>query len=114
MFILLATSGCEVIWTVPPASGRIFDSRSQQPVAGASVTRVAMSGATNQTTSDVDGRFKFRGKRSVQVFPFGDALAWASYRVEAAGYQVVETNRPGYGSVSELRHDFGEIQLSPR
>ena len=114
MLILVVTSGCEVIWTVPPASGRVLDARSRQPVAGASVTRITMSGATNQTASDTAGHFDFRGKRSVQVFPFGDVLAWASYRIEATGYQTIETNRTGYGSVNELRHEFGEIQLLPK
>jgi hypothetical protein len=112
MFVLIMTSGCEFIWTVPPARGRVVDSRSQQPVAGAQITR--MSYSTNRTTSAPDGRFRFRGRRSVQFFPFGDALAWASYRIEATGYLIIETNRYGYGSVSGLRHDFGKIQLSPK
>ena len=112
LVLLIATSGCEMVWTIPPASGRVLDSRSRQPVIGASVTR--FSGTTNQTTSDTDGRFQFRGKHSVQIFPFGDVVAWATYRIEASGYQTVETNRAGYGSVSGLRHEFGEIQLSPR
>ena|SRR5258706_8756548 len=114
ILLLIATSGCEMVWAVPPGSGRVLDSRSHQPVVGASVTRVALSGTTNQTASDADGRFHFRGKHSVQVFPFGDVLAWATYRVEASGYQTVETSRASYGSVSGLRHEFGEIQLSPR
>ena len=112
--LLIATSGCEMVWTIPPASGRVLDSRSRQPVVGASVTRIAMSGTTNQTVADADGRFHFRGKHSVQVIPFGDVLAWATYRIEASGYQMVETNRTGYGSVSGLRHEFGDIQLSPQ
>ena len=103
-----------MVWTVPPASGRVLDSRSHHPVVGASVTRIAMSGTTNQITSDAEGRFHFRGKRSVQVFPFGDMLAWATYRIESPGYRMVETNRTGYGSISGLPHELGEIQLSPR
>jgi hypothetical protein len=114
MFVLIIASGCEVIWTAPPASGRVLDSRSNRSIAGASVARIAISGTTNQTISDADGHFKFRGKRSVQMFPFGDALAWATYRIEAAGYQSVETNRAGYGSINGLRHEFGEIPLSPK
>ena len=110
----VATSGCESVWTVPPASGRVLDSHSRQPIVGASVTRIAMSGTTNQTTSDAEGCFRFRGKHSVQVFPFGAVLAWATYRIESPGYQMVETNRTGYGSISGLRHEFGEIPLSPR
>ena len=112
--LLIATSGCEMVWTVPPASGRVLDPHSRQPVVGASVTRFAMSGRTNQTVADADGRFHFRGKHSVQVFPFGDVLARATYRVEAPGYQMVETNRTGYGSQSGLRHEFGDILLSPQ
>jgi len=108
LLLLIITSGCEIVWTVPPASGRVLDSRSRQPVAGASVTRIAMSGTTNQTTSNADGRFYFRGKHSVQVFPFGDVCAWATYRFDATGYQTVETNRIVYGSASGLRHDFGK------
>lgn len=69
---------------------------------------------TNHTIADADGRFYFRGKHSVQVFPFGDVLAWATYRVEASGYQMVETNRTGYGSQSGLKHEFEYILLSPQ
>ena len=114
VFILIVTSGCEIIWTAPPASGRVLDSRSQQPIIGATITRTSMSGTTTQTTSDVDGHFKIRGKRSVQVFPFGDALAWATYRIEATGYETIETNRTGYGSVNGLQHSFREILLLPK
>lgn len=113
-FLLIVTSGCEMIWIVPPANGRVLDSRSQRPIADATITRVSMSGQTNQTTSNVEGQFKFHGKRSVQIIPFGDVLAWATYRIEAPDYQTVETNRAGYGSVNGLRHEFGEIRLSPK
>ena len=111
--LLIVATGCEVIWTVPPARGHVVDLHSRQPVPGASVTRIRMSGVTNQTVTDANGNFKFRGKRSVQVFPFGDALAWATYRIEAAGYETVETNRPGFGSMNGLRHYFEEIELPP-
>jgi hypothetical protein len=113
--LLLASlaSGCEIVWTVPPARGRVLDSRSEQPISFATVTRIATD-TTNQTVSDANGDLHFRGKRSIHVFPFGDVIAAASYRIEAGGYQALETNRTGWGSMSGLRHDFGEITLSPR
>ena len=115
MLIALLSAGCETYWVVPPANGRVVDARSRQPIAQAEVTRVCED-APAQTTTDSNGRFKFRGKRTIQL-ALGDPVCTpASYRIEAKGYETVETNGVGFGTAQQngLRHDIGEIQLTPR
>ena len=115
LIALLVTSGCESVWVVPPANGRVVDIRSRHPVAQAEVTRVSTD-APAKTKTDANGYFKFRGKRTLQV-ALGDPLcAPASYRIEAAGYQSVETNGFvfDWANQSGLRHNLGEIQIAPK
>jgi hypothetical protein len=111
---LIVTRVCQVIWRELPASGRVVDSRSHQPVVGATITQIDSSDVTNRTTSDSDGRFMLPGRRGVIVFPFNEGVVYANYRIEAIGYQLFTTNRSVYGPVIDDRHDFGEIQLSPK
>jgi hypothetical protein len=112
---LTLTSGCESVWVVPPAGGRVVDIRSQRPIPEAQVTRVCVD-APAKTKTDSSGYFEFQGKRKLQV-PFGDPLTTpASYRIEAAGYVSTETNGPNFGWANQrdLRHNLGEIRMQPR
>ena len=117
LFLLpIWTIFCKVIWRELPASGRVVDSISHQPVMGAIITQIDSAEVTNQTTSDSNGRFKLPGRRGVMVLPFYDyAVVYANYRIEAAGYPLFTTNRGVYylGIVDD-RHDFGDIHLSPK
>jgi hypothetical protein len=115
LIALLATSGCESVWVVPPATGRVVDARSHQPVAKAEVIRICADAPAN-TKTDTDGYFTFRGKHALQL-ALGDPLcAPASYRIEAAGYQAAETNVFAFGMANQsgLRHNLGEISLTPK
>jgi len=114
LLIFIVTNGCKVIWRELPASGRIVDSRSHKPVMGATITQIDSNLVTNQTASDANGRFKLPGKRGVMVLPYGNNVVYANYRIEATGYQLFTTNRAVYGPVTDDRHDFGELQLSPK
>lgn len=112
---LVLTSGCEMVWVVPPASGRVVDARSGQPVSHAAVTRVCTD-APAKTMTDTDGSFRFHGKRRLQV-AFGDTICTPhSYRIEVTGYQSVDTNcfPFGWASVSGLRDNLGDVQIAPK
>jgi hypothetical protein len=114
-FVLLAATGCESVWVVPPANGQVVDARSGKPVAQAQVTRMCAD-ASAKTKTDVNGYFKFHGQRAWRV-AFGDPLcAPASYRIDVVGYQSVETNGFAFGwaNQSGLRHNLGEIQITPK
>jgi hypothetical protein len=109
------TSGCESVWIVPPSNGRVVDARSRQPVVQAAITRVCKQ-APAKTKTDADGHFNLRGKRRLQI-ALGDTLcAPVSYRIEAAGYQSVETNRFAFrwANQSGMRDNLGEIQIVPK
>jgi len=113
---LVLTTGCELLWRVPPANGRVVDIRSQQPIASAVVTRVCAE-APAKTATDAEGQFRFRGKRALQFFYFGDTLTTpASYRVEAIGYQSFQTNGVRYWANHSrmFPHSLGEIHLKPK
>ena len=115
LIALVLTNGCEMVWVVPPANGRVVDAHSGQPVFNAAVTRVCPD-APAETATDTGGSFSFRGKRRLQV-AFGDTIcAPHSYRIEAAGYQIVDTNcfPGGWASVSGLRDVLGTIQIAPK
>lgn len=109
------TIGCEMVYVVPPASGRVVDARSRQPVACAEVTRVHAE-APAKTTTDAKGYFRFHGKRHVQVSMGDPVLSAAAYRIEAPGYQTLETNRHHgvWANQSGLRDEFGTIQMIPK
>jgi hypothetical protein len=109
------TIGCEMVYVVPPASGCIVDARSQQPVARAEVTRVHAE-APAKTTTDAKGCFSFHGRRHVQVALGDPVLSAATYRIEAPGYQTLETNRLHslWANESGLRDEFGTIQMIPK
>jgi hypothetical protein len=116
LFTLLVTAGCEILCDVAPASGRVVDAKTRQPIRGATVTRVD-SEAPGAATTNGDGRFRLHGKHSVQFFPFGDAwVHGSSYRIEATGYQIFETNRFFHlpANQSGCRVVFEEIGLNPK
>ena len=115
LLIALLATGCETYWVVPPANGRVVDARSRQPIAQAEVTRVCEN-AQAETTTDSDGYFQFRGKRTIQLSEGDAECTPASYRIEAKGYETVETNGVAFGSPKQsgLRCNLGEIQLVPR
>ena len=110
VFALIAvglSTGCRSVWNVPPANGRIVDALSRQPIANAKVTQLC-GGAANETKSDANGNFTFRGESTLEI-DFGDHFTPpASYQIEAVGYQGFQTNWLPYG------HDFAEIQLVPK
>jgi hypothetical protein len=114
LLIFIVTNGCKVIWRELPASGRIVNTRSHQPITGATITQIDSNLVTNQTTSDANGRFKLPGKRGVMVLPYGNNVVYANYRIEATGYQIFTTNRAVYGPVTDDQHNFGELQLLPK
>jgi hypothetical protein len=112
---LILTTGCEMVYVVAPAKGRVVDARSHQPVAQADVTRIHAY-APAATKTDAKGYFRFRGKRHLQV-AFGDpVLSRVAYRIEAAGYDAVETNQFHGWSANQsgLRDNFGTIQIFPK
>jgi hypothetical protein len=114
LIALSLTSGCETVWIVPPATGRVVDSISRKPIAQADVTRVCDDVQAN-TKSDAAGCFKFRGKRTIG-FAIGDTMSQQiTYYVVATGYQVFRTNRIGFGMANQsgLRHDLGNIAMTP-
>lgn len=115
LIVVLVTSGCESVWVVPPANGHIVDARSGKPIPHAEVTRICTD-APAKTKTDTHGYFKFRGKRRLEV-AMGDPLcAPASYRIDAVGYQSIETNGFAFGwaNQSSLRHNLGDIQIAPK
>ena len=103
-----------MVYVVPPASGRVVDARSQQPVPQAEVIRVHVE-APARTKTDAKGCFRFRGKRHLQVALGDPVLPPATYRVEAAGYESIETNglHGIWANQSGLRDDFGTLQIAP-
>lgn len=112
---LSLTSGCELVYVVPPGTGQVLDARTQKPVAQAEVIRVyARAPATTKT--DANGCFRFRGKRHLQVALGDPVLSPAVYRIEAAGYQSIETNRLHglWANQSGLRDDFGTLRIIPK
>src|SRR5258706_5287599 len=50
------TTGCELVYVVPPADGRIVDARSHEPVVQADVTRIHAE-APAKTKTDAKGYF---------------------------------------------------------
>jgi hypothetical protein len=60
---LLLTSGCEMVYVVPPATGRVVDASSHQPVKLAQVTRLHAD-APAQTKTDAAGSQKSSGVRN--------------------------------------------------
>jgi hypothetical protein len=112
---LFLTSGCEMVCVVPPATGRVVDARSQQPVPQAEVIRVHVE-APATTKTDAKGYFRFRGKRHLQVALGDPVLSPATYRVEVASYQSIETNRLHgiWANQSGLTDDFGTLQIVPK
>jgi len=56
---LVLTTGCEMVYVVPPANGRVVDARSHQPLAQADVTRIHAD-APAKTKTDAKGYFRFR------------------------------------------------------
>jgi hypothetical protein len=115
LLCLLVMTGCELVYVVPPASGRVVDARTQQPVASTKVTRVHAE-APAKCNTDAEGRFRFHGKRHLEVALGDPVLSPASYRFEAPGYIGVETNRFHglWANQKGLRDDFGTIQLMPK
>ena len=118
IFLLLIvfgmTSGCEVVWRVPPANGWVVDAQTRQPIAHARITRT-YDEKQKKTWTDSHGFFRFRGKRDWQL-AIGDTMtAQTTYRIEMIGYEsmTIETNRYGFGTahVKKLRDALGEIEL---
>ena len=84
LLVIALCSGCETVWIVPPASGRVVDARSGQPVSRATITRICTD-APAKTTTHSDGSFRFHGKWHLEV-AFGYTLCSThSYLIEAAG-----------------------------
>ena len=112
---LVLTSGCEMVYVVPPANGRVVDVSSGQPVAKADVTR-EHADAPAKTKTNAKGYFKFHGKRHLQVALGDPVLIPASYRIEAVGYYSFQTNRfiGLWANRSGLRDDLGTIQITPK
>lgn len=120
LLTLILTSGCESLWIVSSADGHVVDARSHKPIALAKVTRVC-DRAPAETQTDADGYFRFHGKRIFEL-PIGDTIAAAAYyRVDAIGYGSWESRNNqtniisvGWASQKDIRHHFGEIQLTPK
>lgn len=113
LLVIVLCAGREAVWIVPPASGRITDARSGQPISHATVIRVCTNAAAKTITRS-DGSFKFHGRWRLEV-ALGDALcAPHSYLIKAEGYETVSTNcfPFGWASQSSLRDNLGEIRLS--
>ncbi len=112
---LLALTGCEQAWIVPPAKGTLVDARTGKPIARAQVTRVSRE-APAQTTTDASGHFRLAGKRATEAAYDHPIAVPASYRIEAAGYQPVETNTLvcEWDHISRLKARFGAIPLEPK
>jgi hypothetical protein len=102
------------VWIVPPASGRVVDARTGQPVSHATVTRVCAD-APAKTATHSNGSFRFHGKWRLEV-ALGDALCEPhSYLIEAAGYESISTNCFTYGWASTaLRDNLGEVRITPK
>ena len=113
MLVFGLTSGCEMIQTVPPARGRVVDSRSGQPVPGAVVTRTG-DGPSKHKATNPDGAFHFRGKWRMQV-ALGDTIRpGRSYLIEANGYRAFETNRVTFrwANQGSETDDLGTIAIT--
>jgi len=116
---LLLVSGCGDVpfphkeWVSPPASGRVIDATTYQPIAKGSVTRFKPSVAAATTRTDLNGRFDLFGCKQTRWLHL-DRGALVSYRVEAFGYKVIETNLGGWAYARDLRHDLGDVLLSPQ
>jgi hypothetical protein len=115
MVVLGLTSGCEMIQTVPSATGRVIDAGSGKPISHAVVVRTCSSTPKRKTT-DADGNFKFHGKWRLQI-AFGDTIRpGRSYLIEATGYRSFETNRVtlGWANQGSERDDLGTIAITPQ
>lgn len=113
--VLILTSGCEMIQTVPSARGHVMDAVSGKPVAHAEVVREC-SGATKKTTTDKDGDFSFHGSWRLQVALGDTKRPSRSYHVEAKGYQSFETNRFTFGWANQGSEidNLGAIAIAPK
>ena len=100
-------------WVAPPASGRVIDAQTRQVVTHALVARFEPAQIAVQAQTNPDGRFEFAGVRAIRWLHL-DRAAAASYRVEAAGYQVFEIRDGGWAFRKDLKHDLGEIELRQR
>jgi len=112
--VLVLTSGCDMIQTVPSASGRVIDAVSGEPVSHAEVVREC-SGKSKRTSTNENGDFSFHGRWRLQV-ALGDTTRSArSYRIEAAGYQRFETNRFtfGWANRGSAKDNLGVVAITP-
>ena len=112
---LLATSGCEVIFTAPPAKGRIVDARSGQPIRHATVTRICAE-APGKATTGKDGMFYMGGKWHFQVAIGCSMCADYSYLIEATNHQSIKTTYTKFPGADPhgTSDDLGVIQLAPK
>ena len=108
-------TGCQIGWVVPPADGRVVDSRSLRPVGLAEVTRTSIDSRPTTSKTDPDGYFSFRGKRELQSAVGVRVPPQATYHITATGYQSVSTNGFAFGgsNAKGLRHSLGDIQIQP-
>lgn len=99
-------------WTVPPASGRVVDARTLEPIANAQVTRVRTytTNFANATVTSRDGKFVFAGERTLR-WMLVCTIAPAEYHIQFPGYAPFTTNASGWARIHSLRHDFGDIRL---
>src|SRR5256885_11827734 len=112
--ILACAPGCQVVWVVPPADGRVVGARSGQPIENAVIVRTHEH-ASESAKSDRNGFFKFHGKRTLAVPVGALVVTQVSYRIEALGYQAAETNwRLCLAHNHALRHHLGEVHLPQR
>ena len=110
---LIFTSGCEIVCVVPPANGRVLDSRTGQPIHHALVTRTGDE-ATSHTKTRRDGTFSFFGKHRVEIALGDRILPPNSYEFNAVGYEKFTTNcyYPGFAtSLSTPEDRLGDVGL---
>jgi hypothetical protein len=109
--LLACATGCQVVWVVPPADGRVVDAGSGQPIEDAVIVRTHEHASVN-AKSDRNGFFKFHGKRTLAVPVGALVVTQVSYRIEASGYQAAETNWSlCLAHNHALRHHLGEVHL---
>jgi hypothetical protein len=117
---LAAMTGCTLLpyphreWLSPPASGRVLDAATQQPIPDALVMRYEPEKAAVGTRTDAEGNFELPGQRVTRWCVAVDYMAVGRYRILATNYHRYQTNLAGGAWKEYLRHDLGDVRLQAK